>query len=977
MKINMPLQGKYDYRIQERKITKNWRNGEREEIKEFPKIYLGRDLVTFGKLIKNNKIDKTNYKLPSGCEPDEFQIEAGEHIEEGKNILVDAPTGTGKTAIAHYAIGKNIKDGKKTIYTTPLKALSNQKLSEFRKIYGEENVGILTGDRRENVEAPIMIMTTEVYRNMALSNVYGDTVGLMQNVGSVIFDEFHYLGDMSRGSNWEESIILAPKDVQIIALSATIGNPEKIVSWFNDLKERKAERVTLPSEKRYVPLKYDTIKTASYYEFLRRIKRAKQQTREEEISKKPTLSDYNKAVKKLDGKDQLPAIFFVFSKRFSRELIDYLGENGEDLTTPKEKREILEIVNKYKEKTYIGSGININALEKGYAVHNAGIMPEQKALIEELFNKKLLKVVVATETLAAGINMPAKTVVISKPYKPSEREENEKLTVNEFNQMAGRAGRRGIDEVGYVYAMISDIETERIFQELNTSPSDAIESRFNPDYPFIAGYYEYNEDNERLKELFDKSFYVKTEKGKSEEQKRNLIEESDKKTQVMLQKNFLRRENGKINTTKKGEMASVVRGYESIPLVELIESRILEGAAPETIAFVMSAIANPAEAREENLNFEDIIPIYYRTHSCVNKIYEIQRSNLEIKLKGLGKSINDFSSYEEILQWVNDINTSEAESEEIKAKVKDRGERIKKLRIITSKNENYSPNELKKAFERGSSIPTIVLEKYLRIIEEYKQKNKVDDIKKIIEKLENEIKNQEVIIKGSKTQAKAIKKKQILEEKIKKAEVMEYLDERVFREIGDNYAYIKNNPQKRLEKEYRESRIMYEKINAGKVISKIIESLKSIETYKDPGIYMEDEMIYEVSKAGYSIDTLRSNIEKMNGIEKKVGISREKMRLGNEAAKNMIKWAYLNRISTDSVENWKYLMRSRDDMSIDEGSIYRMIIQTNDILGQVTDIANIGEKKSDNEADREYYRKLRDGAEKAKELIIREPVVVG
>ena len=227
---------------------------------------LGRDLVQphindsiFEWTLKNNY-----FQLPPTAQPDEFQKDAGRALLAGKDVLVEAPTGTGKTAIAHYATSKNMQNNKTTFYTTPLKALSNQKLNEFRKVYGDENVGILTGDRRENIEAPIIIMTTEVYRNMALANKYGDKNPLMENLGTVIFDEFHYLGDPDRGPVWEESVMYTPNDVQILGLSATIGNPQELTSWMGGLENKQVHLVSIPESARHVPLEFDMLETSAY-----------------------------------------------------------------------------------------------------------------------------------------------------------------------------------------------------------------------------------------------------------------------------------------------------------------------------------------------------------------------------------------------------------------------------------------------------------------------------------------------------------------------------------------------------------------------------------------------------------------------------------------------------------------------------------------------------------------------------------------
>ena len=193
-------------------------------------------------------VNANYFKLPATAKPDVFQLAAAQNIFLDNDVLVTAPTGTGKTAIAHYAIGKNMRDGKKTFYTTPLKALSNEKFRDFQKIYGFENVGILTGDTKINSEAPIIIMTTEVYRNMVFGDKFGHKNDLLNNLKTVIFDELHYMGDIDRGGIWEQSIFLSKPETQLLSLSATIGNNKEIASWMSQIRDNNNPEIVSGSK---------------------------------------------------------------------------------------------------------------------------------------------------------------------------------------------------------------------------------------------------------------------------------------------------------------------------------------------------------------------------------------------------------------------------------------------------------------------------------------------------------------------------------------------------------------------------------------------------------------------------------------------------------------------------------------------------------------------------------------------------------
>lgn len=565
---------------------------------------------------------KINSETGKPFEPDVFQTASGMNLFAGNDVLVTAPTGTGKTAIAQYVITKNLQEGGKTFYTTPLKALSNEKFLDFKKTYGEENVGLITGDTKINKDAPIILMTTEVYRNMAASGKFNfdndSQKGIPEGLKTVIFDELQYLGDIDRGGIWEQSIIFTPKNVQILSLSATIQNNEEINNWIASTRGRKGISVTpdnnyiaphgkiketvlinVPSENRHVPLNFEIEHTAAEIKTPRggtksEKHKAKQAAARisQSIYAKPRDDAFKSFTKKLQQEDKLPAIYFVFSKKECKHLLKYLSNESVLLTTENEQKEIQNIIDKYKsEGIYLGESLNYDALKKGYAIHNAGLLPAQKTLVEELFQKKLVKVVLATETLSAGINMPAKTTVISSPRKPASTSDGgddgkRSLSANEFHQMAGRAGRRGIDTIGYCYPLSCNAEQRRFYEELIKSPSNKLESNLNIDFSFIANYLsEFNNEEELCNVYLNKSLYSFNNPDKSED----LIKQFRIKEEILRSEGFLD-ENNKL--TDKGYLLKSINGYEQIPVINLITDKTFDGLSVQQIAGLIGGLAN-------------------------------------------------------------------------------------------------------------------------------------------------------------------------------------------------------------------------------------------------------------------------------------------------------------------------------------------------------------------------------------------------
>jgi len=384
---------------------------------------------------------------------DKFQEDSIASIEENHSVVVSAPTGSGKTLIADYIINKYIQKKVRVIYTAPIKALSNQKYKEFSSEYGKENVGLLTGDVVKNPGAPILIMTTEIYRNMALIND-----PMLDEVFYVIFDEIHYINDIERGYVWEESIIFSKVKVRFLCLSATIPNAEEFAEWIRSIKRHKVDVIT--HEKRSVPLHKHFYDAELGITNLERIKEivdipSYKYIRGKSKQWRPRVKapDHVDLIKQI--KDKLPCFFFNFSRKSCQE-------NAEGLLKAKifeNDPEITKFIREKLSKTcpeinnLKSTKILRHCLPYGIAFHHAGLIPIMKELVEDLFGKGLIKVLYTTETFAVGINMPAKTVCF-QGLRKFDGVSFRFLNSKEYFQIAGRAGRRGIDKEGFVYSMI-------------------------------------------------------------------------------------------------------------------------------------------------------------------------------------------------------------------------------------------------------------------------------------------------------------------------------------------------------------------------------------------------------------------------------------------------------------------------------------------------------------------------------------------
>ena len=447
------------------------------------------------------------YEFP--FELDDFQKEACKYIDEGESVVVCAPTGAGKTVIAQHAIHRALEQGKRIFYTTPLKALSNQKYYDFGEKYGQDKVGLLTGDTSINRGAQIVVMTTEVFRNMLYGTNFGAVADNLKDVKYVVLDEVHYMNDEQRGTVWEESIIYCPTDVQIIALSATVANADELTQWINTVHS-KTELVN--TDFRPVPLRFYYFDSSQPTKLLplltpsgqlnNRIKPEKFQYNRHGRNKQQK-SPVKDVIRCLANQDMLPAIYFTFSRKKCDEQMEKCATIG--LVTPGEQAEIKQYIDEYiAENPHLYGNKHIEYLLQGVASHHAGLLPAWKNLVEKLFQKGLIKVVFATETLAAGINMPARSTVISSVSKRTDSG-HRMLTASEFLQMSGRAGRRGMDEIGYVTIVGTPFQSPEEVAELVLSDANPLESRFSPSYSMVLNLLQRFSLDE-AKELIMKSF---------------------------------------------------------------------------------------------------------------------------------------------------------------------------------------------------------------------------------------------------------------------------------------------------------------------------------------------------------------------------------------------------------------------------------------------------------------------------------------
>ncbi|MCF3961561.1 DEAD/DEAH box helicase [Streptomyces fuscigenes] len=472
---------------------------------------------------------------------DRFQIEACEALEAGKGVLVAAPTGSGKTIVGEFAVHLALREGRKCFYTTPIKALSNQKYADLAARYGADKVGLLTGDNSVNADAPVVVMTTEVLRNM----LYAGSQALT-GLGYVVMDEVHYLSDRFRGAVWEEVIIHLPESVTLVSLSATVSNAEEFGDWLDTVR---GDTAVIVSEHRPVPLWQHVLAGRRMYDLFeeetdhggrgatkrevnpdlvrmarmenqrtynprdrRRGKQVREADRERERRSRTRIWTPSRpdVIDRLDTEGLLPAITFVFSRAGCEAAVQQCLYAGLRLNSEDARATVREIV---EERTaaiptedlhVLGYYEWLEGLERGIAAHHAGMLPTFKEVVEELFVKGLVKAVFATETLALGINMPARTVILEKLVKWNG-EQHADITPGEYTQLTGRAGRRGIDVEGHALVLWQRGMDPGALAGLAGTRTYPLRSSFRPSYNMAVNLV-HQFGRHRSRELLETSF---------------------------------------------------------------------------------------------------------------------------------------------------------------------------------------------------------------------------------------------------------------------------------------------------------------------------------------------------------------------------------------------------------------------------------------------------------------------------------------
>ncbi|MGQ9462208.1 MAG: DEAD/DEAH box helicase [Candidatus Fervidibacter sp.] len=549
--------------------------------------------------------------------PSDFQVTALESVLEQDTIVV-APTGSGKTWIAEQAIFRFLAEGRRSWYTTPLKALSNQKFDTFRELFGEENVGLLTGERRENSQAPIIVATTEVLRNLLYSSS-GEI-----SADFIVLDEAHYLADPERGVTWEEVIILAPPESRFLLLSATIANADELAGWMSEVRGQEPALVWVDNKERPVPLRYGFLDRFGRPLPLKIVDLTTRKT-----LKRLTWQSVNPVdlVHRLRERNLLPAIIFLPRRRDCDDAVrmfkKYRIEDG------REEREEMYAQLAQQFPRLWEHPLARYLIEAGIAPHHAGHLTAWKIAVERMLRAGLVRAVFATTTLAAGLDVPARTVVMPTLEVRDEMGKR-KLTALEFHQMTGRAGRRGKDKVGFVLIMPRRPEDFEIAKELAESEPEDLQSAFRVQYYQVLNLLATMGYEDALRVL-DKSFAVYQIARRSHRKARNIRQ---KLRREFKQMSSLLQELGYIdenwNPTIIGKWGLLIRHERSLFIVEAVRQGLMDTLRPEELAGWAAAFTTERSPRYPvaHVNLE---PLWWL-------VYELEKLEEKHKLEPSGFS---------------------------------------------------------------------------------------------------------------------------------------------------------------------------------------------------------------------------------------------------------------------------------------------------------------------------------------------------
>ncbi len=551
---------------------------------------------------------------------DPFQVEALDALDRGSSVLVSAPTGAGKTLVAAYGVHVARAAGRKAFYTTPLKALSNQKFTDLCAEHGDDAVGLLTGDVSIRASAPIVIMTTEVLRNMLLTGS-----PQLEGLGVVVLDEVHVLQDPYRGGVWEEVLILTPRDVTFVCLSATVANAAVLGEWLSTVRgalevvvERTRpidlhHRVTIERRNDERPVLIDLLDGQAVSAEGRRIDgllRASRRHRpgpggspawrqRQSSASAPFRSPRRtEVIELLEDKDLLPCIYFIFSRAACEDAVRQCVREGMRLLDRSSRRRIRAIAEERtsdlgdEDLDALGWHEWLEALESGVAAHHAGLVPSMKLAVEQCFVEGLLGAVFATETLSLGINMPARTVVIER-FSKFGGAGRATLTSGEYAQLTGRAGRRGLDDEGHAVIVFSTETPFADMAKVALAPPPDLHSTFRPTYNLTANLVG-RFDRATAHEVLARSYAQFETDRRAGPQRRPLTETLARRLGVLQELGYV----DGWSLTERGQLLRGVYHESDVLVAEAVLSGVLDGLEPSLLAGVCSAFAfEPRRAR--------------------------------------------------------------------------------------------------------------------------------------------------------------------------------------------------------------------------------------------------------------------------------------------------------------------------------------------------------------------------------------------
>jgi ATP-dependent RNA helicase HelY len=564
---------------------------------------------------------------------DSFQLRACAALLRGAGVLVAAPTGAGKTVVGEFAVHLAVERDSKCFYTTPIKALSNQKFQDLVQRYGPDRVGLLTGDNSINSEAPVVVMTTEVLRNM----IYAESRTL-QGLDFVVMDEVHYLADRDRGAVWEEVIINLPEHVAVVALSATVSNAEEFGAW---LAQVRGSTEVVVEEHRPVPLLQHVVADGALMdlfassrsrsvnsELIRLARRSRASVRNaggarkgagrarrgaQEGHRSPRTSR-PEVLRILQEADLLPCICFIFSRAGCAAAVEQFLRSGLTLTTPSERSAIRELVRHRvagldsRDLEVLGHAGWLEGLERGVAAHHAGMIPIFKEAVEELFRAGLVKVVYATETLALGINMPARAVVLERLVKWNGRS-HERITAGEYTQLTGRAGRRGIDVQGHAVVIWHAGLDPNDLAGLASARTYPLISSFRPSYNMavnLVGQLGRRAAREVLETSLAQFQADRRRPGRS--QRRSIAKQFDRVCGLLAELDYLGQGQGPNVVTDDGRRLAQIYGESDLLVMECLRAGIWADLPPAELAAACSTLVFESRGRATGDSLTPRIP---------------------------------------------------------------------------------------------------------------------------------------------------------------------------------------------------------------------------------------------------------------------------------------------------------------------------------------------------------------------------------